>query len=195
MAPILRPSVLAPAESSKLRLYLSELYNATYRGIDADGKIVAAYGVSTAKANVDVTTPGAVAAWCHPAYELHRPIGKSRMFTIHVRVRWEVVIASAGACTGYVTVSVRKGSSTGTVLITRNSTPARSLAAPAAFTEVIEIPLTALTRFTFDADDWIYFSINPGIAMVSGTGGDTADLTLHHDPATAANQLIVEIDE
>lgn len=111
---------------------------------------------------------------------------------VWIRLKWEIVVASVGTPSGRLNVNLQKegGAISG---LTKASGPARDLAAVAGTTYEewlhVRIPATS-----FAAGDRLDVLIEVEVTVASGSGGSTATVKIHHDPATAGNESFVELN-
>lgn len=136
---------------------------------------------------------------------LNRRVGKGLYFIF--QVVWQITTAAAGAGTqGRMRIQYGRNFASEATPISQGVGQTRALTALATFRELIALPdpagTTYLERKLFrhnpigvpsDTVDSIWFRLQLDVTTASGTGGDTCAITVHHDPATAGNELMFQM--
>lgn len=118
------------------------------------------------------------------------PIASVLSADIVLRLRWEITaVAGGGAATGRVNLLMQRnqGQLEGPPKATG---PTRAINAPAVWTELLHV---RLPPSKFNPGDYLDFAVEVELVGLSGAGGSTSTIALHHNPAAAGNEAIVEV--
>lgn len=111
---------------------------------------------------------------------------------VFVRLLYEIAVASLGTPNGRINIDIQKdGGSIATLSKALGDARDWDDTAGTQYEEFfrVQIPST-----TFAAGETLDILVEFEVTTASGSGGSTATLTLHHDPATLSKQAIVEVN-